>query len=67
MALTLSATDVAIALAIRNDTLRVSEEFNVRLGETFIAISDEHGLIEVALTQAEADARLADIQERAAA
>lgn len=56
----LSATDLAIALAHKNGHLRVTERPS-RLGGTFLAIEDRHGLIEVHNTQAEWDARLASI------
>jgi hypothetical protein len=61
MALLISSTDLAIALAIKAGTLR-TEVRPSRFGDTFVAISDEVGLIEVHLSQAEADARLAKIQ-----
>jgi hypothetical protein len=57
----LSSTDLAIAMAIRSNTLRVETKVS-RFGEDFFAFSDEDGLIEVHLTQAEADARLASIK-----
>lgn len=43
----LSATDHAIRNAAHRGTLRLTVEAS-RFGDTFIAISDEHGLIEVA-------------------
>ena len=49
MAKTLSATCVAIAQALTLGTLVVSDEINARLGISYVAISDSHGLIEVAL------------------
>jgi hypothetical protein len=58
--LLLSSTDLAIALAISSNTLRV-EVRPSRFGDTFVALSDEVGLIEVHLTQEAADARLAAI------
>ena len=60
--LLLSATDVAIAIAIRANTLRQVERPS-RFGGTFISLEDEAGVIEVHMTQAEADDRLAKIQE----
>lgn len=60
----LSATDVAIANASKRGTLRLIERPS-RFGDTFIAIEDEVGLIEVALTKCEADARVASVMEAA--
>jgi hypothetical protein len=57
-----SATDVAIRRAQQAGTLRIDERAS-RFGGTFIAISDDTGLIEVQLTQADADKR---VQECAA-
>jgi hypothetical protein len=57
-----SATDVAIANAAKRGTLRLIERPS-RFGDTFIAIEDEVGLIEVALTKREADARVASVME----
>jgi hypothetical protein len=34
-----------------------------RFGDTYIAIGDEHGLIEIQATREEADARVADIRK----
>ena len=60
----LSATDVAIAFAIRNRTLKVEERPSRFPGETFIALSDMKGLIEVQVDMAAATARIADITGR---
>lgn len=57
----ISATDVAIAAAIKAGTLTVTERPS-RFGDTYFAIADENGIIEVQLTQAEADARLTQIK-----
>jgi hypothetical protein len=62
--LTLSATCLAIALADQAGTLSLTEEQG-RFG-SFIAISDDRGLIEVALTQQEAADRINAIRERVA-
>ena len=59
---TLSATDVAIAVAYKAGTLRLTAETG-RFGE-YVAISDEHGLIEIALTACAAHDRLAAIVAR---
>jgi len=53
-----SATDLAITNALRDGTLVVTE-MPSRFGDTYFALSDDHGLIEVQPTRAEADARLA--------
>ena len=58
----ISATDVAIARAIRAGTLSVVERPSRFVGETYIAISDASGLIEVQLSQAAADERIAAIR-----
>jgi hypothetical protein len=63
--LSLSATCLAIALADKAGTLNLVERPS-RMGGTYIAICDDHGIIEVALDQAEADARLAGIRARLA-
>lgn len=61
---TLSATCLAIALADKAGTLRINE-CESRLG-SFYAIEDARGLIEVALTRAEVNVRLASVREMAA-
>lgn len=53
---TLSATDLAIAVAIKADTL-VVQRCQGRFGE-YLAICDDTGVIEVALTDAEAWGRI---------
>ena len=58
----LSATDVAIAVAIKAGTLSVTEHASRFPGETYFAIADDKGLIEVALTKAEADTRIDGIK-----
>lgn len=64
----LSATCVAIAIAIadRRGTLRLIERTS-RFGDTFIALADDHGTIEIADDRAAAEARVAALRERAAA
>lgn len=57
----LSATDLAIALAIKDGSLKVSE-WQGRFG-AYWSIEDSHGLIEVALSAEEAEARIAKISE----
>lgn len=57
----LSATDVAIATALKGDTLRVVEREG-RFGP-YWSIEDAHGVIEVALSHEEADTRVAAIRE----
>ena len=51
----LTSSDVAIRAAKSRGTLAITREVNARLGNEFWAISDEHGLIEVALTSEEVD------------
>lgn len=62
---TLSATCLAIALADQAGTLRLVERTS-RFGDTFIAIEDPSGIIEVALSAEEADERVNAIRERVA-
>lgn len=50
-----SATDLAISLAIKAGTLRITEHTG-RFGQ-YWAISDNHGVIEVHNSKAEAEAR----------
>ena len=63
--LTLSATCLAISLADENGTLRLVERAS-RLGGTFLAIEDRHGLIEVADSWADAHARINALRARRA-
>jgi len=63
---TLSATCLAIALADKRGTLRLIERTS-RFGDTFIAIADGHGTIEIADDREAADRRITDLRERAAA
>ena len=60
MAKFVSATDFAIALAARRNTLSLIERPS-RLGGTFIAISDEFGVIEVADDMASAQKRVQEV------
>ena len=60
---TLDANAVAIALAVRDGKHRVTAEHG-RFGDLF-AIRDEHGVIGVALDEAQLNARLADARDRA--
>jgi hypothetical protein len=57
----LCAQDVAIANAITTSTLKVETMFSTRLGQEYVAISDEHGLICVELTRDAADDRIAQV------
>ena len=59
----LDANAVAIALAIKDGKLWTKVQKG-RLGDYF-AIGDEQGLIEVALDEAELNAWVADVRERA--
>ena len=66
MAYTLSSTCVAIADAILSDNLRVVECASKYFDEPYWSIEDQHGVIEVALSASEADARISAIRERVA-
>lgn len=61
---TLAVQDVSIARAILSNTLTVTEHVS-RFGGTYIAIGDDHGLIEIQATIADAEARVADVRKRA--
>ena len=65
MALLLSSTDLAIAIAAKRGTLRLVTRAS-RLGGEYVAIEDDHGLIEVHNSADEAQDRVASIQKRAA-
>lgn len=67
MRFSLSSNCLAIALADERGTLRLVERASRFEGETFIAIEDEKGVIEVAVDMAEAEARVAALRARAAA
>ena len=54
-----SSTDLAISLALKNDTLKVEPFWSERFSEWYWAISDKHGLIETHLTEADARKRIA--------
>lgn len=60
--LALSATDLAISLAIKAGTLRLVERAS-RLGGTFVAIEDAYGVIEVASDMEEAAKRIAEVRQ----
>jgi hypothetical protein len=62
--ITLSATCLAIALADKAGTLRLVDREG-RIGP-FVAIEDEVGLIEIAMSRKEADERVRAIRERVA-
>jgi len=62
----ISSADVAIAEALSLGTLNVTRRTCRVLGEPYWAISDAHGLIEVALTEQQAADRLADVRRRIA-
>ena len=59
---TLSATDLAIALAVKAGTLRLVERAS-RLGGTFVAIEDAVGVIEVAYNMEEAQQRIEEVRK----
>ncbi len=60
--LTLSATDLAIAMAHKTGTLSVSDETG-RFGP-YVCIRDEHGTIEVAWSRQEANERINSVMAR---
>lgn len=66
MAVSLSSACLSIALADERGTLKLVERAS-RFGDTFIAICDEYGTIEIADNMAEAEARVAALRARAAA
>ena len=57
---TLAAQDVAIAMALRNGDLSV-KPFATRFGTTCWSIADSHGPIEMCMSQAEADDKIAAV------
>jgi hypothetical protein len=59
----LPSTDLAIRSASQTGSLTIRRCFNERLGSEYWAIEDETGLIEVAMTRAEAEARVASTVE----
>jgi ribulose-5-phosphate 4-epimerase/fuculose-1-phosphate aldolase len=65
MAVSLSSACLAIALADERGTLRMIERTS-RFGDTFIALADDHGTIEIADTMADAKARVEALRKRAA-
>lgn len=65
MALLLSSQDVAIALAIKAGTIRVAAHVSARLGNTYYAIEDAHGVIAVELSRVVAEDRVALVRRRA--
>ena len=66
MTLLLSATCLAIALADERGALTLTERTD-RWGDTFIAIGDERGSIEIADNLEAAQKRVYDLRMRAAA
>lgn len=65
MAFSLSSACLAIALADERGTLKMIERTS-RFGDTFIALADNHGTIEIADTMADAKARVDALRKRAA-
>lgn len=63
MAFTLSLQDVAIAAAIANKTLTLVQRKD-RWGDDYVAINDEHGIIEVADDGTSAMERVREVQMR---
>jgi len=66
MAVPLSSACLAIALADERGTLRLVERAS-RFGDTFVAIADDHGTIEIADDMAKANARVEALRVKAAA
>jgi hypothetical protein len=66
MALSLSSSCLAIALADQRGTLKMIERVS-RFGDTFVALADEHGTIEIVETMTDANARVQALRARAAA
>lgn len=66
MAVSLSSACLAIALADERGTLKLVERVS-RFGDTFIAIEDENGTIEIADDMMAANARIDALRARAAA
>jgi hypothetical protein len=64
--LSLSSTCLAIAIAAKSGTLRL-EVRPSRLGGEYVAICDDRGIIEAALSVAEAEARVRAVAEKVAA
>lgn len=62
--LLVSSIDLAIAVAHKAGTLTLTERPS-RFGDTYIAISDDVGIIEVHLTMQEAEARVTSIIAKA--
>jgi hypothetical protein len=60
-----SSTDLAIAVASKAGTLTLAERPS-RFGDTYVAIADNFGIIEVQATMAEAQARVSNIAQRVA-
>lgn len=58
------AASFAIATADQRGTLKIVERESRYFAETFITIEDEMGMIEVATSRADADARIAEIRKR---
>lgn len=57
-----SSTDLAIALAINSNTLKLVERPS-RFGDTFVAIEDAFGIIEVADDMSAANTRVDAIRK----
>jgi hypothetical protein len=65
MTVSLSSACLAIALADERGTLRLIERTS-RFGDTFVAMVDDHGTIEIADDMAAALARVEALRRRAA-
>lgn len=60
---TLSATDLAIAVAAKAGTLSLTSRVS-RFGDLAYFLNDDHGIIECHLSQAEAQARIDAVMGR---
>lgn len=58
-----SANTVAMAMAVANNTLAVSEHIS-RFGEPYWAVSDEHGLIEIFLSKQELESVITQVKSK---
>lgn len=57
--LAVAAQNVAISLAHKCGTLRVVERFSDRFQEAYWSIEDDHGVIEIVLSEVEAAEKVA--------
>ena len=55
-----SSTDLAIAKAVKNGTLRLVNATS-RFGDAFVSIEDNYGVIEIAMSQYDAKKRIKQV------